>query len=198
MPVWVVVLIKDFGLAKQRLQPALGPRARRNLARRNARLAVDAAVAAGDHALVVAGSQEVATLASTWGADVLLEPVQEGQNTAAARGISRAVERGAEAIFLLSSDLPLVTAAAVREVLEAASRVPAPSAVAVPAIGRGGTNGLYLRPPNAIALHFGLDSLARFRAEAKARHVNFVVHRSEAMELDLDEPVDLVRLRRAV
>jgi 2-phospho-L-lactate/phosphoenolpyruvate guanylyltransferase len=194
---WVVVLIKDFGSAKQRLQPVLGPKARRSLARRNARLAVRAA-AAGDRVLVVAGGEGVADLAEVWGADVLLEPRQEGQNVAAERGIARAVERGADAVLLLSSDLPLVTIDAVREVLEAGSRLKAPAAMAVPAVGRGGTNALYLRPPGAIALQFGSDSLAKFRLEAQSRGVNFVVHHSEALALDLDEPGDLARLRRAV
>jgi len=197
MSTWVVVLIKDFGSAKQRLQPVLGPKSRRALARRNARLAVRAA-AAGDHVLVVAGGEGVADLAETWGAEVLLEPRQEGQNVAAARGIARAVEGGAQAVLLLSSDLPLVTIDAVREVLVSASRIEAPVAVAVPAVGRGGTNALYLRPPGAITLHFGSDSLAKFRQEAESRGVNFVVHHSDAMALDLDEPGDLARLRRAV
>ena len=197
MSTWVVVLIKDFGSAKQRLQPVLGPRSRRALARRNARLAVRAA-AAGDHVLVVAGGEGVADLAELWGAEVLLEPRQEGQNVAAARGIARALEGGASAVLLLSSDLPLVTIDAVREVLESASRVGAPAAVAVPAVGRGGTNALYLRPPGAITLHFGSDSLAKFRQESESRGINFVVHHSDAMALDLDEPGDLARLRRAV
>jgi 2-phospho-L-lactate/phosphoenolpyruvate guanylyltransferase len=197
MSTWVVVLIKDFGSAKQRLQPVLGPKSRRALARRNARLAVRAA-AAGDHVLVVAGGEEVADLAGLWGAEVLLEPEQEGQNVAAARGIARAVEGGAEAVLLLSSDLPLVTIDAVSEVLESASRIQAPVAVAVPAVGRGGTNALYLRPPSAIALHFGADSLAKFRQEAESVGANFVVHHSDAMALDLDEPGDLARMRRAV
>src|SRR6202162_4232386 len=194
---WVIVLIKDFNSAKQRLQPALGPRARRELARRNAQLAVRAA-AAGDRVLVVAGSEEVATLASGWGADVLAEPRQEGQNVAAARGIDRAVEGGATAVLLLSSDLPLVTVKAVRDVLESAARLEGPVAVAVPAVGRGGTNALYVRPPHAITLHFGSDSLARFRQEAQTSGVEFVVHHSDVMALDLDEPGDLARLRRAV
>jgi len=194
---WVIVLIKDFNSAKQRLQPALGPQARRDLARRNAQLAVRAA-AAGDRVLVVAGSEEVAALAEGWGAEVLAEPRQEGQNVAAARGIAKAVEGGADAVLLLSSDLPLVTAEAVREVLESAGRLEAPVALAVPAAGRGGTNGLYLRPPHAIALHFGSDSLAKFRQEAQSRGVEFAVHHSDAMALDLDEPGDLARLRRAV
>lgn len=194
---WVIVLIKDFGSAKQRLGPALTPASRRHLARRNARLAVRAA-AAGDRVLVVAGGAEVAALARRWGAEVLLEPDQLGQNVAAARGIERAVAAGAQAVLVLSSDLPFVTEEAVRDVLTAARAVPAPLAMAVPAVGRGGTNALYLRPPEVIGLHFGDDSLIHFRADAEARGVAFVVHHSEAMALDLDEPSDLVRLRRAV
>lgn len=197
MSTWVVVLIKDFNSAKQRLQPALGPRSRRALARRNAQLAVRAA-SAGDYVLVVAGSEQVAALAKKWGADVLLEPRPEGQNVAARRGINRAVEAGAEAVLLLSSDLPLVTAKAVGELLAAAALHSSPVAVAAPAVGRGGTNALYLRPPDAIGLHFGDDSLAKFQHEADTKDVAFVVHQSEAMALDVDEPADLARLRRAV
>jgi 2-phospho-L-lactate guanylyltransferase len=197
MTTWVVVLIKDFDSAKQRLRPALGPQERRALAQRNAQLAVQAA-AAGDRVLVVAGDDEVAELAKAWGAEVLLEPSQEGQNVAAARGIARAVEGGAGAVLLLSSDLPLVTVDSVREVLDAGSQIKGPVAVAVRAVGRGGTNALYLRPPGAITLHFGTDSLAKFRAEAERSRVKFAVHDSDAMALDLDEPGDLARLRRAV
>jgi 2-phospho-L-lactate guanylyltransferase len=194
---WVIVLIKDFGSAKQRLRPALGAESRQELARSNARLAVRAA-AAGDHVLVVAGGKEVAGLAQAWGAEVLLEPIEEGQNVAARRGIERAMEAGAGSVLLLSSDLPLVTSDSVRELLDVVAVMDGPVAVAVPAIGRGGTNALYLRPPDAIALHFGDDSLVKFRRESEARGVDFVVHHSDAMALDLDEPADLARLRRAV
>lgn len=194
---WVVVPIKDFDSAKERLRPALGTRSRRALARRNARLAVTAARAA-DHVLVVAGSEEVAEMATSWGAESLLEPREEGQNMAAERGIARAVAGGAEAVLLLSSDLPLVTAGAVRKVLQVASNLASPVVVAVPAIGRGGTNALYINPPDAIAMHFGDDSLAKFKEDAEARGVRFAIHRSDAIALDLDEPSDLERLTEAV
>ena len=194
---WVIVLIKDFDSAKERLRPALGTKSRRALARGNARLAVDAAMAAG-HVLVVTGADEVGDMAGQWGAEVLLEPREEGQNKAADRGITRATERGAEAVLLLSSDLPLVTGVAVRALLDAASRHQPPVVLAVPAIGRGGTNALYLHPPTAIGLHFGDDSLTKFREEAEARGVEFVTYHSDAMALDLDEPSDLERLTRAV
>jgi len=194
---WVVVLIKDFASAKQRLGPALDPSSRRALARRNAERAVRAA-AAGDQRLVVAGSQEVAKMAERLGAQAIVEPRQEGQNVAAKRGIARAVEGGAGAVLLLSSDLPRVTAKSVRELLAAAALVETPAAVAVPAVGRGGTNALYLRPPDAVTLHFGADSLENFRQESETRGVNFVIHHSDAMALDLDEPDDLARVRPAM
>jgi 2-phospho-L-lactate/phosphoenolpyruvate guanylyltransferase len=194
---WIVVLVKDFDSAKQRLGPALDPRSRRTLARRNAERAVRAA-SAGDQRLVVAGSQEVAAMARRLGALAVVEARQEGQNVAAKRGIARAVQAGAGAVLLLSSDLPLVTAKSVRELLRVAAHVEIPAAVAVPAVGRGGTNALYLRPPDAIALRFGADSLESFRREAEARGVNFVIHHSDAMAIDLDEPDDLARVRRAV
>jgi len=88
---WVIVLVKDFDSAKQRLGPALEPAARRKLARANAQRAIRAA-AAGDHRLVVAGSEEAAELARKSGADVLVEPRQEGQNVAARRGIDHAIQ----------------------------------------------------------------------------------------------------------
>jgi 2-phospho-L-lactate guanylyltransferase len=190
---WVVVLIKDFDSAKQRLSPAMGARSRRALARTNARLAVRAA-AAGDRVLVVTGAEEVADLARSWGAEVLLEPREEGQNVAARRGIDRASAGGADAVLLLSSDLPLVNEQAVRELLLSASRRPAPVAMAAPAVGRGGTNALYVRPPGAIGLHFGDESLAQFRADAEQRGVAFVLFESDALALDLDEPADLARV----
>src|SRR2546430_6380847 len=105
MKTWVVVLIKDFDTAKQRLQPAMGAKSRRALARRNARRAVEAA-AAGDRVLVVAGGAEVAEMAAAPGAEGLGEPRGEGQNLAARRGVNRAVEKGAQAGPLPSSHLP--------------------------------------------------------------------------------------------
>ena len=197
MSTWVVVLVKDFDSAKQRLMPALDAVSRRALARSNAAKAIIASAAA-DHRVVVAGSEEVAALARELGVDVVVEPRQEGQNVAAARGIAYALASGAEAVLLLSSDLPLVTKEAVSEVLALGAHLDAPVAVAVAAIGRGGTNALYLRPPDSVTLHFGSDSLAKFRHEAEVRSVNFTIHHSEAMALDLDEPADLARLRRAV
>lgn len=193
--IWVVVLIKDFAQAKQRLRPALTPPQRRELAERNARLALRAA-GAGDHVLAVCAGEDGAALAREAGVEWLLEPRPEGQNAAARRGIERAVAGGAEAVLLLSSDLPLVTRAALEELLVAARAMGGPAVLAAPATGRGGTNALYLRPPGVIDLHFGDDSLGKFERDAASRGVPFGLHERAVLALDLDEPSDLEELAR--
>jgi 2-phospho-L-lactate guanylyltransferase len=189
----VVVLVKDFSTAKQRLRPALDPRARRRLARRNARLALEAA-RAGDHVMAVCGSEDAAELARDAGAEVLVEVQPAGQNPAARRGLGLAVSRGARAVLLISSDLPLVSRGVVEEMLETARRLDGPSVVAAPATGRGGTNALYLRPPDAVDLHFGDDSLRKFERDAAGHGVRFVLFEAPELALDLDEPSDLAIL----
>jgi 2-phospho-L-lactate guanylyltransferase len=191
---WVIVLVKDLDQAKQRLGDVLDPKARRALARRNAERAIRAS-AAGDHRLVVGGSAEVREIAERLGVDAVIERRQDGQNTAAKRGIAHALKSNARAVLILSSDLPLVTLKSVRDMLDVAGRVATPAVVAAPAIGRGGTNALYLNPPDVISLRFGDDSLKAFRREAETKGANFAVHRSDAMALDLDEPADLEHAR---
>jgi 2-phospho-L-lactate guanylyltransferase len=191
---WVIVLVKDLDQAKQRLGNVLDPEARRALALRNAERAIRAA-AAGDHRLVVGGSAEVKELAERLGVEAVIERRQSGQNTAAKRGIAQALKGKARAVLILSSDLPLVTPKSVRDMLEVASRVEPPAVVAAPAIGRGGTNALFVSPPDAITLRFGTDSLKAFRREAETKGVHFAVHKSEALALDLDEPEDLAHAR---
>jgi len=194
-PVWVVVLIKDFGDAKQRLRPALHSGQRQELARANARLAL-AAAEAGDRVLAVCGSERVAELARQAGTEVLLEVSPAGQNPAARLGLAHAASRGAGAVLLLSSDLPLVNRQAVAGMLASGRRLAPPAVVAAPATGRGGTNALYLAPPDAVDLHFGNNSLVEFERDAASRGARFQLYRSPRLALDLDEPADLVELRR--
>ncbi|HEY8816345.1 MAG TPA: 2-phospho-L-lactate guanylyltransferase [Candidatus Dormibacteraeota bacterium] len=191
---WVIVLVKDLDQAKQRLGDVLGAKARRALAIRNAERAIKAS-AAGEHRLVIGGSAEVKEMAQRLGVEAVIETRQEGQNVAARLGIAHALKSKARAVLILSSDLPLVTSRSVREMLDAAGRLAPPAVMAAPAIGRGGTNALFISPPDAISLHFGEDSLAAFQREAEAKRVNFAIHKSDAMALDLDEPEDLERAR---
>lgn len=193
-PVWVVVLVKGFDSAKQRLSPVLDPQARRSLAVENAERALRAA-RAGDHVLAVCGSPEAAELAGSMGAEVILEERPAGQNQAARRGLEHAEAGGAAAVVLLSSDLPLVREGVVTEMISAGRRMGRPAVLAAAATGRGGTNALYLSPPGAVDLHFGDASLEKFAGDAAERSVRFALFESSSLALDLDEPSDLEALR---
>jgi 2-phospho-L-lactate guanylyltransferase len=186
---WIVVLIKDFGTAKSRLSPAMRPDQRRALAEMTATRALDAALAVAP-TLAVCGSEEAADLARNRGAEVVVEQSPGGQNPAARRGLDEVVQRGAGSAVLLSSDLPLVDAGGLRRLL-AHTNVDGTMVVAAPAVGRQGTNALYLRPPGEFDLHFGEASLPRFAAEAHRRGRSFVIHDDPSLALDLDEPSDL-------
>jgi 2-phospho-L-lactate guanylyltransferase len=193
---WVIVLVKDPSRAKTRLRGALSPVERRRLAARCATRALEAAREAAP-TLAVCGGPEAAALASAAGVEAILETRAEGQNPAGDRGLSAAVARGAGGALLLSADLPLVDAPRLRHLLDRAAAEDGPLAVAVPALGREGTNALLLRPIGQFDLQFGDRSLARFAAEAARRGRRFLVHWDAALALDIDEPDDLAALDRA-
>jgi 2-phospho-L-lactate guanylyltransferase len=186
---WIVVLIKDFSTAKSRLSPAMRPEQRRALAEMTATRALDAALSLAP-TLAICGSDEAANLAIARGADVVVEQSPGGQNPAARRGLDEVSRRGADAALLLSSDLPLVDTGGLERLL-ARTDTAGPLVVAAPAVGRQGTNALYLRPPDDFDLHFGEASLPRFAAEAHRRGRAFVIHDDPGLALDLDEPGDL-------
>jgi 2-phospho-L-lactate/phosphoenolpyruvate guanylyltransferase len=188
----IVLLMKDFDLAKTRLSSVLDPAARRIIATDFALSALDAV---GPDALVVAGSERVAEVAREMGNEVVVEEIPGGQNPAALLGIESARESGADAVLLLSSDLPLINAGVIDRLLAWADELPRPVVVAVPATGRGGTNALYLAPPAVIDLHFGDDSLVKFESAALGRGVRFETYESAELALDVDEPSDLAAFR---
>ena len=191
----IVVLIKEPGTAKTRLAAALPAAERVRLAEECARRALAAAQEVA-RTLAVCGGPEAARLARRTGVEVLVEDRPEGQNRAAARGLAAVEARGGDGCLVLSSDLPLVDGESLRRLLEHAGSVEGPVAVAAPALGREGTNALFLRPIGGFDLQFGEASLPRFAAEARSRGREFLLHREPALALDLDEPDDLATLER--
>jgi 2-phospho-L-lactate/phosphoenolpyruvate guanylyltransferase len=194
MTVCAITLIKDFRDAKLRLAPALSATQRRELAIDLARRALNATSVA-DERLAIVGSEEAAKVATECGVEPVVEPVSNGQNPAAALGIGIATKRGADAVLVLSSDLPLVDGDAIRWLVDAEQRESA-VVIAAMADGRGGTNALFMRPPGALPLCFGDDSLRRFHDAALMRGVKFIAKHDPRLSLDLDEPSDLAALER--
>lgn len=112
-------------------------------------------------------------------------------------GYNRAVECAqsalvdAQALLIVPADVPLITPDAVDLVV--ASAPDGPAIVVAPA-HNGGTNGLFLRPPNVIRPQFGPSS-ARAHAQAAAAAgkagVPYRLAQIDVWAYDLDTPADL-------
>ena len=189
MTVTIVILARGTRTAKMRLRPALGPAERVRLAAAMLDDVLAAALGTGWPVLVVTDARSIAGRARATGARAAIVTAR-GTRDAARRGVVNAERAGADAVLIVSADLPLARSADLRRVAAAGRRS---EVVIVPDRRRSGTNALYVRPPSRIAPRFGRGSFAAHRAAAGAAGRVLVVAR---LGLDIDTPADLTVLRR--
>jgi 2-phospho-L-lactate guanylyltransferase len=189
----VAVPVKDLGAAKQRLVPALPPERRAGLAAAMLRDVLGALAAARvDAVWVVTRDPGARAAARAAGAEVLEEPANQGHTAAVARAQAEAAHRGARVFATVPGDVPCVTAAEVRALVEAAADDP--GAVFVASRSGLGTNGVALAPPAAMPLRFGEPSFPDHLREARARGLRLRILALPGLALDVDDPADLARL----
>jgi 2-phospho-L-lactate/phosphoenolpyruvate guanylyltransferase len=188
-----VIPVKALGAAKSRLSGVLSAAERRQLAliMLGDVLAVVSAAPAVGGVTVVSRDPSALALAAQFGADVLLDATA-GLNEALEQAAGRVAALGARALLVVPSDLPLLTAHDVTQLAEALGQ--APAAVLAPSRD-GGTNALLVAPPGALRFAFGPGSLARHMAEARRRGLAVRLVRTPGLELDVDQPEDLLYLR---
>jgi 2-phospho-L-lactate guanylyltransferase len=193
MTATAIVPVKRFADAKGRLSEALGPAERASLA---AAMLVDvlAAIARAEtiaRTIVVSDEPEARRIADGLGVAVLADPPQSGHSPAATAGVTSALARGAERAALLPGDCPLLDPSE----LDGAVAAAAPDSVGVIADRHGtGTNGLILRPPDAIEPSFGPGSCERHLRIARRRGLDAAVLELPSLALDLDTGDDLKAL----
>jgi 2-phospho-L-lactate guanylyltransferase len=193
-PIWSVVVARCALTAKSRLAPVLTDAERSQLALAMLADVLDAAA----HArlagrIAVVDTPAAQTSAAESGAVVVADP-RAGMNGAVRAGVAAALERGARAVLVTPGDIPLVEAADLELVIEAAL---APRVVVVGRDRQGvGTNALLLRPPAVIRPAFGVDSARHHLYLARVAGVPTVEVASPRLDFDVDQPPDLAELRR--
>lgn len=197
MKATVVLPVKRFAEAKQRLTGGLADERRRELV---AAMLEDTLAAIGEarsieRTIMVSGDPRAQEIAAATGCNVLPDPADEGHVNAAMAGIARAEADGAECVVLLPGDCPLLEA---RELDRLLTGLPPRYTAIVPDRHGSGTNALVLAPPDAIRPAFGEGSCARHVAAARAAGVPFAVEELPSLALDLDTPADVVALTRAL
>ncbi|MGE5306386.1 MAG: 2-phospho-L-lactate guanylyltransferase [Alphaproteobacteria bacterium] len=196
MKVAVLIPVKGFRNAKQRLSPLLGATERETLAEAMFRDVLrQVQLARRAHAtFVVTGNDAVADIALALGAEVIREAAERGETDAVDFARRHLKSAGWEAVLIIPADMPLLCA---RDLDELLSQLPedarAPFALLVPSHDRMGTNALLLAPPDIIKLRFGYDSFSYHMIQLSAQKLPLRFSENERIALDIDEPKDLQR-----
>ena len=189
-----LIPMKSLAQAKMRLAGVLDRHERAELA---LAMLVDVITACNesgcfDLVSVISDDSEVFWQVRDLGAKPIAEPATlSGLNeglTFGQRYLGRRV--AVDELVILPADIPLARAGDVRAVVDALGADAAPRAVLVRSRDNG-TNALALRPPEAIAMHFGRDSADAHRAAAEAVGIAIVEIASERLAFDVDAPEDL-------
>lgn len=194
---WAIVALKSPSQAKSRLRPYCAAEERRSLYFLMARKALLTlrAVPAIEKVLAVTASEEVAKFVTDLGCSVVRQAQDQGAQAAFAHAL-QAVMRGdvppPSRVLMIPGDLPLITAAAVSELLDRCHQ--RQGVAIIPDQRQQGTNGLVCSPPDAVEPCFGEDSLRRHWCAARARGHEVQVIESSALSLDIDSHEDLVLL----
>lgn len=190
-----ILPVKRFANAKRRLEAALPGGARRALAEAMFMDVLTALrrVSALDAVLVVSADPGAQRIAEGYGARVIEDPAESGQDQAVVRAAAVARELGAAQVLCLAGDCPLIDPAEL-EALLGRPRAAERFAVVVPDRHGTGTNGLLLSPPDALHPRYGPDSFQRHLQLAQEAGVPAEVAEVESIALDVDTPDDFAAL----
>ena len=191
---WVVIPVKDFDAAKQRLSGLLDADERRALA--TAMLEDVAAAAAGargcDAVALATRDATAIDLAAAHGFAVIEDRDNAGHSAALAGAVAELRRRGVDAMATLPGDIPLVTAPEIDALLAAHDRLG--GMTIAPSGDKRGSNGVVLTPPDAVPLRFGPDSFLPHLDAARARGIEPRIVERPGFALDIDTGDDLRRL----
>ena len=205
-----ILPVKRFSEAKQRLGASVADPLRQDLARAMVGDVLSALrdCAALERTIVVTSEESVAAAARYLGAIVVPDAAEDGQSSAVAAGIERAVAEGFARALCIPGDCPALDPDEIAALLEVPPAGPAevtalpqgPPAgtaevVIVPDRHGTGTNGLLLTPPGVISPSFGPGSCERHIGLAREAGVACRVEPVPSLLLDIDTGADLAALR---
>ena len=192
--IWALVPIKRFDQAKKRLAGMLDTGERRALMLAMARDVLTALSKSRRLAgiLIVSRSPEADALAESFGAERFAESARANLPRALEEAAAHAAGRhGAEGIFVVPADVPLISADEIDTLLESHRQV-----TLLPDRDRVGTNGLICSPPDAIELVFDGRSFEPHRRRALDAGIAPGIVTNSGFVLDVDRPGDLRCLLR--
>jgi 2-phospho-L-lactate guanylyltransferase len=196
MSTWALIPIKGFDHAKSRLSEVLQPGERARLAQELFRHVVSILRSSPeiDEIAVVSDSGDTRAHAQRMGLLALADPPgAPGLADVVDHALAELANRGAEKALVCMSDLPDLTTEDIADVVHALNET---DVVLVPDRLGEGTNVIALAPPIVLPSCLGhRDSLRRHLLRAQTLGLSVSVQLSRGIAFDVDDPVDLARLR---
>jgi 2-phospho-L-lactate/phosphoenolpyruvate guanylyltransferase len=184
----VLLPVKEFRSAKQRLASALDAATRENLARAMLTDVLHALAQSTvpDRVVVFTASSEVAQMAAEFGFDVTLEAAVNGHSSAVNLMVET-LSANATQILSIAGDLPKLRAHEIDFVMNNAVE---PLTI-LPSRDGTGTNGILFLPPASIQMEYGEGSFSRHMSKAAATGHRIAVMNIPGIAFDIDTPEDL-------
>jgi len=184
----VLLPVKTFTDAKQRLAPAVDPETRAGLARA---MCTDVLTTLGrthvpERVVVFTAADEVIEMARPFGFDVVREKSVDGHSAAVNQMISELLFSSTR-ILSIAIDLPRLVPSEIDFALDAASE----PVTLIPSRDWTGTNGVVFISPAHIAMEYGEGSFRRHLSKAAAAGHRADVMSLPGMAFDIDTPEDL-------
>lgn len=189
--VFAVVPVKGFDISKARLSSVLNPEERRAL---TAAMLEDVLTALKTstirQVLVVSPDSAAREIADKYQFSYL-SPKDTALNPSLEEAIQWCMQRNTDAVLILPADIPLVSQQDIDKLAELGSEK---STVVLAPSMNGGTNALFLNPPDVIPVCFGPGSFFKHVKEAIVKKVEVRFHSSREIALDIDSEDDLNKL----
>jgi 2-phospho-L-lactate guanylyltransferase len=184
----VLLPVKDFANAKQRLAPCLDAETRAGLARAMLSdvLSVLAQSRSADRIVVFTASDEIKEMAGSFGFGVAIERFVDGHSAAVNQMVAE-LSSTSSRILSIAGDLPNLSANEIDFVLNS---VTDPITI-LPSRDWTGTNGVVFLPPARITMEYGEGSFRRHMSKAAAAGHTADVLNVPGIAFDIDTPEDL-------
>jgi 2-phospho-L-lactate guanylyltransferase len=140
--------------------------------------------------VVVSSDSSVHQVAENLGVS-FFSPTRTGLNPAIEETIEWCIRKNAASVLVLPADIPLASSKDIDTIVELGSKEP--SVVSAPSRS-GGTNALFLNPPNLMRTCFGLDSFMEHIVEALSKGLRILFYYSTGTSIDIDSAQDLKKL----
>jgi 2-phospho-L-lactate guanylyltransferase len=184
----VLLPVKNFKDAKQRLAPAFNAEKRAGLARAMLKdvLHVLGRARSAERVIVFTACDEVMEMAKPLGFEVVREKVVDGHSSAVNQMVDE-MSSHCSRILSIAGDLPRLTPSDVDFALEAASE----PITLIPSRDWTGTNGVVFLRPARIKMEYGDGSFRRHLSKAAAAGLHSDVMDLPGIAFDIDTPEDV-------